>query len=57
MNLFLLDVRGKRRTPGETLTWWDEQQDIHADILAKASKLQLEVDMKRIELRSGIPTT
>ena len=57
LNRFVLDQRGKRRTPDETLTWWDEQQNIHADILTKASKLQLEVDMKRIELRSGIPTT
>ena len=30
---------------------------VYADIFAKASKLQLEVDLQRIELRSGIPTT
>jgi hypothetical protein len=57
LNRFVLDQRGKARTPDEALTWWDEQQEIHADILTKASKLQLEVDLKRIELRSGIPTT
>jgi len=56
MNRFVLTEQSLSTTL-ERVAWWDQQQDIHKDILDKAAKLQKEVDEKRIQNRSGTPTT
>ena len=56
INHFVLDEQSPSTTL-ERVAWWDQQQDIHKDILEKAAKLQKEVDEKRIQNRSGTPTT
>jgi superfamily I DNA and/or RNA helicase len=39
------------------VAWWDQQLDIHSDILRRAEELQKETDIKRLESRAGVPTT
>jgi hypothetical protein len=56
LNRFVFD----QQTPTKTLDkvrWWDEQLEIHENLLKHAAELQQEVDEKRREQRSGIPTT
>ena len=40
----------------EPIEWWDTQLDIHKGILEKAAILQREVDNKRLEMRTKLPT-
>jgi len=40
----------------EPIAWWDTQLGIHKEILEKAAELQLEVDNKRLESRTRLPT-
>ena len=56
LNRFILE----QQTPTailEGVKWWDEQLELHNNILERAAQLQREVDATRIERRSGIPTT
>ncbi len=55
LNRFVLE----QQTPTtvlEGVKWWD-QLELHNNILERAAKLQKEVDEKRIEKRTGVPTT
>jgi hypothetical protein len=40
----------------EPIAWWDQQQEIHFDIMNKAALLQKEVDDRRREQRTKLPT-
>jgi hypothetical protein len=56
LNRFVLN----QQTPTtvlEGVKWWDEQLELHNNILERAANLQKEVDAKRIEKRTGVPTT
>ena len=56
LNRFVLE----QQTPTTVLEGvqrWDEQLELHNNILEKASRLQKEVDEKRIEKRTSVPTT
>jgi hypothetical protein len=55
LNQFVTDQRPI--TALENVAWWDQQLDIHSDILRKAEELQKETDIKRLEFRAGVPTT
>jgi len=55
LNQFVTDQRPI--TALENVAWWDQQLDIHSDILRKAEELQKETDIKRLESRAGVPTT
>jgi hypothetical protein len=41
----------------DNVAWWDQQNEIHADILKTAAELQKETDEKRLQKRAGVPTT
>ncbi len=55
LNQFVTDQRPI--TALENVAWWGQQLDIHSDILRKAEELQRETDVKRLEIRAGVPTT
>ena len=55
MNRFILE-RKETNDPRGAIVWWDQQQEIHANIITKASELQREVDEKRIIARTRLPT-
>jgi hypothetical protein len=55
LNQFVTDQRPI--TALENVAWWDQQLDIHSDILRRAEELQEETDIKRLESRAGVPTT
>ena len=55
MNQFVMN---QQATPAlEAVAWWDQQLDIHRNILTKAAELQRNVDEKRLASRAGVPTT
>ena len=56
MSRFILEKK-EINDPTESIVWWDQQQEIHADILKKAADLQREVDEKRITIRTKLPTS
>ena len=55
MSRFILETK-ETNDSVESISWWDQQQEIHADILKKAVELQHEVDEKRITIRIKLPT-
>ena len=55
INRFVMDQKDPT-TEMEPIAWWDTQLGIHKEILEKAAELQLEVDNKRLESRTRLPT-
>ena len=52
LNQFVTDQRPI--TALDNVAWWDQQLDIHSDILRRAAELQREADIKRLEIRAGV---
>ena len=41
----------------DNVAWWDKQNEIHADIIKTAAELRKQTNEKRLQKRSGVPTT
>ncbi len=55
-NQFIMDQNTLSQSTNN-VAWWDQQNEIHADILITAAELQKETDEKRLQKRVGVPTT